>query len=927
MIKKLIVCTIYIFLHFNIFSHTTPSGFYSYKLENGLELYVQEDFTVPSMSIEYISKAGTGRQSEQTTGFFELYSRLFWKNAVTGKVSYEMIGAGEYTAQNGFSQSRYSFVLPASQFDTGMSLFSNDLQNTRFKDADIQAEYNLLKQEVSTWASSIPGFINASVDAKIFSEAPWTKDSGVYPALFNSYSLEEIRYQLAVITDTWYVPDQSALFITGPLTSSTILSIVSKYLSSWESSYSIGNDSIAQKSKSAVYNQDEKNQQLYVLVSSDFSKDYIQSVIQYTSQGLGASNTFSATSWTAAEIMQKKLLEAGMTNTDTSFIADASDSRIIIQTLFDAQSLNDDTDISLMVPGFANIVKSTAQLFNERDLQEAKNRATLFRNDAYTTSANFIEAVAANWAYGGIEYFFEWPEAVQNVTLDEVKQSYNKPWIFVLVHTDIYAKNQERFRSFGYEEITKNSAFWYTTAENHSNNVMQIEPVLPEGAILEYSNFTKSLMKEYTLTSGIPVVTQHIPSTPWSSLLVTIEGGSIIHGKLKRGTEDIAIINLKNVIDRKLSDSYFLGEIKTVPIIDNNTDIYSSYINVVCLSEDLPSIMRIVSNTIRESSISIANADELFISSAYNWRLESGSLEYQLYAAAMETLYGGTEAEGLFNANTELLLQADFKDIKLATELIYDPNRISLVITGNISNTLEADAEKYFGKEGFYPIEKEYRVSLVEEQKPIFSPFEQIVRLRHTFLTDVPASLAGDRPTKLIPTTDFSDPAQLYFEVPSFDYKEQALFNALLYEVADRVTNDFQSKKNPSALSVSVVPGKGTYPVSSLRFSKVKSRVSLKNLIENTFEAIVNELSQKDNQKLLVTIKSRYTRIISRDMQTLSDRGHLIQQGILESNNPSRYLELYGVVETADHEALLNVFNRFLDDGEFFWLFSADTNR
>ena len=70
-----------------------PENFYSYKLENGLELYVQEDFTIPALKVEYVTKAGTARQQKDTAGFFRLYSALFWQNAVPGIRAYEREGA------------------------------------------------------------------------------------------------------------------------------------------------------------------------------------------------------------------------------------------------------------------------------------------------------------------------------------------------------------------------------------------------------------------------------------------------------------------------------------------------------------------------------------------------------------------------------------------------------------------------------------------------------------------------------------------------------------------------------------------------------------------------------------------------------------------------------------------------------------------
>ncbi len=912
-------------------NYTIPKGFYAFKLENGLEVYVQEDFTIPTTRVEYISKAGSGRQTQDNTGFYQLYSRLFWKNNFSSQESYNDIGAGEFTAQSGFSQSRYSFIVPSSQFPKSMELFSNDLKNNRFSDDDIRNEYNQLKNEVTTWASSLPGFINASVDARVFAHNAWTKDSGIYPSLFSNQTIEEVRYKLSVISKEWYVPDQSALFINGPLSAQTVLKFVKEYFSSWQSSYLIGNSSSAQRTQAGALAYTNEADNTFVLVSNDFSKDYIQAVIQYTSAGLGASNEYSATSWTAAQMMETKLQQAGMTNTNTSFIADASDSRIIIQTLLDTQSLQDDIDIALMLPGFTNIVKSSASSFTQNELAIAKNRAVLLQNNAATGSESFMDAVAANWAYGGVDYFFNWTQAVYDVSLEDTKKAFDQPRIFVLLHSDLFNKNKERFERFNYSEITRDNGAWYSSLLEGEQNNHVPSPILPSQAIEEYSQYTKSLISTFSTSVKIPITTQAIPETPWVSLLLNIDGGEVLHGYTNRGLEDLSIGFLKKELESAFITLYSSGGIKSLPEIESTSGVYSSTIGLVFLVDDLEYVLSAVSSVIKNIDISIASADELYLSTTYNWRIESGSLEYQLYAAAMETIFAGSEVDGLYDANTEYFTNTDYNRIRLATQLIYDPNRISFVVSGSIPANIGDIFEKYFGKETFYPVELAQRSTLIDEQEPIFSPLEQIVRLRHTFLTDVPADLAGERPAKLIPTTDFSDPAQLYFKFPVYEEENQSLFIALLYEVTDRLAINFSQMRNPPAQTVTIIPGTGKYPVSSLRFGKVKSRSELKTLVERTFNDVLTDIREEQkseqSQELITKIKSRYTRVLSREMVRISDRSYLILQGITATNNPSLYLDRFEIVEKGSSGDFLKVFEQFLQNGEFYWVFSADTNR
>lgn len=942
----------------------TPQGFYAYKLENGLELYVQEDFTTPTVRIEYVTKGGTQRQTSETTGFYQLYTRLFWQNSVPGVAAYNSVGAGNFSAQGGSSQSRYSFTVSSSSFENAISLFADGLKKPSFSDAVIKNEFDTLKQEVSAWEGSVPGFINSAVDARVFSVAPWTKDSGVYPALFTSHPLETVRQKLSHVGKTWYVPDQSAIFISGPLPTTTILNAVKTEFTSWQSGYTIGRKSDASMAQSAsaliqnivpvdqIGKKTEMVQKFFVLVSKDFSPDFIQAVLQYTAPGLGANNEYSATAWAAAEIMQSKLISAGMNNSDTAFVADAADSRIIIQTLFDVQSLGENTNTSLLVPSFANIVKSTARSFSENDLDNAKQRSLLFRNDAYMGSTAFMNAIVTNWAYGGIEYFFAWPKAVQDLQLASVQNIFSDPWIFVLMHPDIYIKNSDRFAEVGYTEITPKTGAWYshnlaTIDEQSINNAESIPPESIEGlpqnsSIANYATYTKSLMDQFTLTSGIPITTQKIPATQWTSVLVSIQGGEILHGALKRGTESIAVKNLALSIETKLARLYRNGHLTDLPTIQSETQLYSSSLSLIALSQDIPLVLQTIADSFKSLNILLSRADELFLSEAYNWRITSGSLEYQLYAAAMETLYDGSAAEGFFNANTELLLDADYNDIRIASNALYAPSRLNIVLSGNIKSDLASELEKHFGSKTFAGTKKTVAVQLIPNVEPIFASIEQIVQLRHTFLTDVPSELAGARPQSLIPTTDFSDPAQFYFAPPALNTADEAIFTAILYEIVDRLTAEFSSMNEPPAETVAIVPGTSTHPILSLRFSKVKSRERLKSTVDKVFNKLLSDLSDlaqtqgdslsnpnasEQTINLITSIKNRYTRIMSRGIETLEERSHFIQEGINLDENPALYLERYIIVENSTAQDFYDIFTHFIDTVIPFWVFSADTDK
>ena len=178
------------------------------------------------------SKSNTLRKQERRAS--KKIRRGFWQNAVPGIRAYEREGALGFSAECASSQSRYGFTVPVQSFEKVLALFASALKQPKFSDSAIRNEFESLKSESASYASSAGGFINAAVDAQVLSHSPWKKDSFLQSALFAKMNTEAARQKLSRIARIWYVPNQSALFVSGPLNAQTVLDTVKKELADWE---------------------------------------------------------------------------------------------------------------------------------------------------------------------------------------------------------------------------------------------------------------------------------------------------------------------------------------------------------------------------------------------------------------------------------------------------------------------------------------------------------------------------------------------------------------------------------------------------------------------------------------------------------------------------------------------------------------------
>lgn len=926
-----------------------PENFYSYKLENGLELYVQEDFTVPALKVEYVTKAGTARQQKDTAGFFRLYSALFWQNAVPGIRAYEREGALGFSAECASSQSRYGFTVPVQSFEKVLALFASALKQPKFSDSAIRNEFESLKSESASYASSAGGFINAAVDAQVLSHSPWKKDSFLQSALFAKMNTEAARQKLSRIARIWYVPNQSALFVSGPLNAQTVLDTVKKELADWEYAFYAppDTDRIDAPQMPAAPKISNAQGGRFVLVSDDFSKDFNQALIQYTAPSFGADNLHSAAAWAAAEILRQKqsLLDPAQGETDVSFSADGADSRISVQALFPASLHAQKDNPADNIEALLNAVNKAVRSVSEGDLTEAQTRARFLQTQALKGPESFIRALSANWAYGGAEYFFEWPKSVQSLTLQQVTGAFTPPWIFLFVHTSQYNLYEKRFAKDGWTVIKqgKKSAGAASTqtaknrTENRSKNQAEADAAKSErtNAAESYASYTESLAERFTLSSGIRVSVQRLPNTAWVCFILNIRGGELKYGFEKKGLESLAVQNLAQTLRQKIAETPAGKALRDIPEIDTNTELFSARLSFTCPTENLPLLTDFLSASLQKNDVSLAQADELYFTEAFNRRSQDISPDNQLQKAAMETFFGAGVSAPLFASADKLLPSVTYDEIRNACLSLYDPENIDIILCGDVPQRIKETLESRFGKEAVKPLSEQHKIAYTKTSfEPAFTEGEQTVRLRHVFLSDIPADQAGERPAKLIPTTDFSDPALLYLKSPEFGTKEAVVFAALMHEIAERLTQKFQSAQNAPALSARAHTDAEPFFLSSLYFSKVKSKSRLQKAYKDCLREFSSELKELQKPKPKISarefcggIAARYAGAVSHSFMTLESRADLIRQGAEYADNPSFYIEQMRMIGNAGVKDFESVFSKYIEQANLFWLFSADTKR
>ena len=214
--KKLFFVIAVILLPYFCFSSTSEENVKETIIENGTKIFLLEDYSNPLVRLEVNVRAGVSRQNERNAGFFELLSRLIQKSA---KTKFDDVRCDA-------DSTRFILNVSPSILEETLLSVSEDIFNPIFSDALLKQELSTMKREVLKNNQDPSYLINASIDARIFSDEPWKHDTGIYPSLFTKISEENARVILNEIQTDYYTPQNTAIFVSGNIDSKEILNLI-----------------------------------------------------------------------------------------------------------------------------------------------------------------------------------------------------------------------------------------------------------------------------------------------------------------------------------------------------------------------------------------------------------------------------------------------------------------------------------------------------------------------------------------------------------------------------------------------------------------------------------------------------------------------------------------------------------------------------
>ncbi len=894
-----------------------------YTLQNNFTIFINEEKNVSMPQVKFVCRAGYSHQGRANAGFLDLYSKLFLSSA-----NKDFIQSLPIESASNADSVTYTCSLNMSSLDEYIKQISQCAVNPSFAKSDIEKEYSAMKDKIAEYQKSAAGFLNSAIETRMFPDEPWKQSFGIDLQTFSSYSIPQVTAMLEEIRSAYYTPDNAIIIITGNVDVKKTAQTVSKYFSKWSGSYS----GSATKQNTKKF----PSQKKYVLPSSIFSKDLAQIAVQYTE--------FSKPEAKIAEIIfcendspfvQKELSEKKLGIRGSGYLASQSTSernsdRLILQGIMEGTEPAVQADL---------FVQKAKEAFNANAITQAQfNRAKNSQIASFNISSGeglmVAKEIASFWTYNEnvtaktfYSAFSNYYKSIENLSYsDFILHAKNQtPFVFIMINSDDYKRNESLFKEKGYELITQESAAWY--GEN-SYNISAGKKKPEETSVTETPHIQNADSKYYIdnaktlssakLSNSIPLIVKTNSGTKTATISIAIAGGELCDFKTPNNNpylRTVLINAFTNCIQNEADKLKDTGRLSGNTKIRAWTTEVTSYITIECLTSELKTTLIAAVNAIIYGEISPQLADELVNDLNYQQRIKQGSLSYQLRAKAMQYMYRGTDFEPLYKEENQQFVSMNYQTISLAYTELLNASLYSIVIVGDISlNQAKSFAETSFGL-----LKKQNDSEKIKIQSPKYKPDTLTVQLSHTY-TPSQSSTPSEAPV-LVPTKKFYDPMQFYFTSPEYSTQRE-LFNALLFELELLTEKDLG--KDYECLTQRAT---SIQKFAMLEAEKLLHKKSFISSFANARKKLYKELSdEKTSDKIIKEIRSIWNYKTMINTQTNEGTARLIQEGILEGNK-NLYLDSYMVIENATAKDFLNILDKYIPAKPELQVFSADSKQ
>lgn len=499
-------------MHFLVAQSTSVPFLYRYKLDNGFELFVAENDSAPLVYIEIAVRAGAVTQTPKNAGLFHLYEHMMFKGnekypdqaAFTDAAN--QMGQINQNGTTGVDRVNYYFTIPSSLVRRGLEFWSYAIRTPKLDEQELENEKSVVLAEINANFTD-PAHIRMASIFKTMFKNPWCLDSGGNPSVVKNASVESLRE----IQKNYYTPANSAIFVGGDVNHEEVFQYVIEIFSDWKNP-----EEPVTLDKAEIRNRFTRDKKL-VFVNPG-SSDVMVNAAYYLAGPDGetdAEDTYPADVWTNLVnspdgiFARTFISEQALGIPESDYVGATYPTRRRSGMLTFYASMLDAAQGPAAVPevedenygiGSIDVVKEPVAEGKLNPAEKGDLFLSVLKKKAFPAMADkklffkergtdfvirqledskiydgesaegILKSLSFFWSACGSDYFFSYDENIAKVSEDDVsafiqKYMLNKNGTLVVtVSPEIWQKHKKDFENHGYEQITKETAFWQDSA-------------------------------------------------------------------------------------------------------------------------------------------------------------------------------------------------------------------------------------------------------------------------------------------------------------------------------------------------------------------------------------------------------------------------------------------------------------------------------
>jgi zinc protease len=395
-----------------------PANIFITKLDNGLEVLVIEDNTVPLANIELAVHNGAFVQTPELSGLAHLYEHMFFKankdypsqEAYLDRINELGISFNGTTSEE---RVNYFITLNKAKLKDGLQFMNSSARYPKFLPEEMHKEDSVVAGEFQRNESNPVFYLFQDMNKRLWGKEYSRKNTiGDYKVIYSA-----TPETMQKIKDRYYYPNNSLLLVAGDVKHDEVFDQVATIFGDWKpSTFNIFETYPVPDFDRINYSQhfitDSKTAQVpYVLISYQ-GPDTRKSV-----ESTYAADVFTSMLSQQSSRLQKALVDSGLAYQ--------------VNVFYSTQKYTGPISV-LMVPNPQRMKEAMAVLnremsawsrpgyFTEAQLERAKEMLEI--DDLYSKEqvTNYMHNVSFAWASSSLEYFANYIDNIKRVSMQDI---------------------------------------------------------------------------------------------------------------------------------------------------------------------------------------------------------------------------------------------------------------------------------------------------------------------------------------------------------------------------------------------------------------------------------------------------------------------------------------------------------------------------